>query len=260
MRSISWLLIVFFLISAACSFDYGQTETAASADIPDITMTNLDYVRVSGGAPVVRVQAGRAERWEDKQLMKLDDLRFAQFMDGDTVKGTVGAAGRASVDLESGDVELDDGVQIFIRQEEMTIETRSMSWDDESRVLLGGDEVPVLIKRADGAVVQGVGFGADARRRTWEFAGPVSGSYVEEDPAPPLSPAAASAAAPAAAPDDAVAAAPEPIPGAAIAGPEPAPAKVDAAATIATDPAAAAPDETVPPVSPPPSGGAGADE
>ncbi|OHE64082.1 MAG: LPS export ABC transporter periplasmic protein LptC [Treponema sp. RIFOXYC1_FULL_61_9] len=166
---------------AACSFDYGPGEGEDDPSEPDLAMTGVEYVRVRDGSPVVRIQAEAVERFELKQSMSVHQFRFAQYPGEGPETGAVGAASSAVVDLESGDVELSGSVRIFVEDEDLSIETDSLSWKDGSRMLLGGDSVPVLIKRKDGSVFSGTGFGADARRRTWEFAGGASGTYISDD-------------------------------------------------------------------------------
>ncbi len=91
-----------------------------------------------------------------------------------------GAAGSALVQLESGDTELSGGVQIVVESEDLVIETDSLTWRDEDRLLVGKSDEEVLLKRSDGAVLSGEGFRSDARRHSWEFSGPVSGTYIDD--------------------------------------------------------------------------------
>ena len=178
------------LALAACSFDYGPGEGEGDSTRPDLSMTGVEYVRVRDGSPMVRIQAEAVERYELKQSMSVHQFRFAQYPGDGSETGAVGAATAAVVDLESGDVELSGSVRIFVEGEDLSIETNALSWKDGSRMLLGTDDDPVLIKRKDGSVFSGTGFGADARRRTWEFAGGASGTYIsddeEETPAEPV--------------------------------------------------------------------------
>jgi len=169
-----------------CSFDYGDRTPGGGTDLPDIVMENVEYVRVRSAEIQARFLAERAERFENRRLMELRNFSFEQFEHGDV--NAFGRAGNASVELDSMDIFMTGGVRMEVESEEIAIETTQLEWRDRPRVLLGGAEEEVFITRDDGTAFSGVGFRADARQRTWEFSGPVAGTYVheedEDDPAP----------------------------------------------------------------------------
>ncbi len=179
--------VVAQLLFSACSFSYDTTVLTDESERPDITMNSVEYVRVRDGEPIVRIQADKAERYEKDQVMIVDSLAFAQYgkksqeADSASAVGAVGAAGASRVDLVSGDVDLYGGVQIVIEQEDLEIDTLALSWRNDERILLGGDDIPVSITRGDGSSVSGTGFGVSARERAFEFTGSVSGVYVDAE-------------------------------------------------------------------------------
>ena len=182
--AVSISLAVFSICAAAvfgaCSFDYGAAgETDKNK--PDIVMDNLEYVRVRGGDPLMRLEANHAERWEDRQTMDLRDFSFEQMQDhGDSVNAE-GQAGEAEVQLDSGDISLKGGVTIRVNSEDVTIKTSLLDWKDKDKILSGRENAEVDIKKSDGTSFTGTGFTADARNRTWSFSGAVKGQYVETD-------------------------------------------------------------------------------
>ena len=144
-------------------------------------MEEIEYVRVRGGDPLVRFRAEYAERWEERQIMNLNNFTFEQMEDsGDSIDAE-GRAGKAVVQLESGDIALSGGVRINMESEDVTIETGSLEWQDKEKVLTGRNEANVIVQRSDGTNFTGTGFSADARNRTWAFSGEVKGLYVEKD-------------------------------------------------------------------------------
>ena len=170
-----------FLLSAsfgACSFDYGDRNGLGDRDAPDIVMENVEYVRVRAWEIQTRFLAERAERFESRRLMELRNFSFEQFEQGDV--NASGRAGSASVELDSMDVFMADGVRLEVESEEIAIETIRLEWRDSDRLLLAGDDEEVHLSREDGTSIVGVGFQADARRRTWEFVGFVAGVYVDD--------------------------------------------------------------------------------
>ena len=173
-----FLLLVFF--GTSCSFDYGSSGNEDEAQA-DIVMREVEYVRVRGGDPVVRFQAEQAERYEKRQTMELRNFSFEQFENSGEEVNAQGRAGAASVELESGNINLNNGVRIEIESEDIIIETGNLSWFDKEKELLGGENAEVRIFRDDGTNFSGKGFSANARSRTWEFSSGVEGSYTHED-------------------------------------------------------------------------------
>ena len=173
------IFTAFCILLAACSFDYGNNKDGAEK--PDIVMRNVEYVRVRGGDPLVRFEAEYAERYEEKKIMNLREFQFEQFENkGEEINAT-GQAGEASIELDSGNIDLSAGVRISVDSEDVTIETAALHWRDKERQLRGNPDDEVQIKRTDGTIFTGMGFFADARERTWEFLYGAHGSYVDEE-------------------------------------------------------------------------------
>ena len=163
----------------ACSFDYGAAVSDGEAKKPDVVMTDVEYVRVRGGEPQVRFQADTAERYESTNTMRFRGLRFEQYGPKGGKADAVGAAKSAVIDMASGDADLDGGVRVYVPSEDLSIETRVLQWKNESRTVTGGAEDRVAVRKADGTSIDGTGFSADVRSRTWNFAGGGSGTYVD---------------------------------------------------------------------------------
>jgi LPS export ABC transporter protein LptC len=173
-------LFVSFLFFSACSFDYGVQDSSVGSQ-PDIVMNDVEYVRVRDSDPVARFQAERAARYEEQRIMELQNFSFEQFGNHGEDVNAYGRAGTAKVELESGDIYLGEGVRIEVDSEDLAIETSQLDWKDKERVLLGGQDEAVNILQPNGTSFSGVGFSANARRRTWEFSGAVNGTYIHDD-------------------------------------------------------------------------------
>jgi len=175
---INSVLILFILMS--CSFDYGEADSPENTT-PDLVMQNVEYVRVRSADPVARIQAERVERYEKQGQMTLENFTFEQFTDGGETVNITGSAGYASVEIESGDIIMNEGVWLEVDSEDIVIETNRVSWSEKERVMFSGEEDEVNIFQEDGTIITGIGLRADARRRTWEFAGAVRGTYYHEE-------------------------------------------------------------------------------
>ena len=174
-----FLLTIIFLLTA-CSFDYGD-QGGADKNQPDLIMENVEYVRVRSADPQARFQAERLERYEERRIMELRNFSFEQFGNHGEDINASGRAGSASVEIDSGDIRMDKGVRIDVDSEDLAIETRWLEWKDKERLLTSGEEEEVSIYQENGTAFTGIGFHADARRRTWEFNGNVGGTYIQDD-------------------------------------------------------------------------------
>ncbi|MDR2394194.1 MAG: LPS export ABC transporter periplasmic protein LptC [Treponema sp.] len=168
------------VLCGACSFDYGPASSD-QGDLPDIIMKDVEYVRVRNGNPLVRFTAESAERYEKRQTMELTNFSFEQFEHQGEDINAVGQAGTASVELDSGNIRLRDGVRLEVESEDITLETKGLDWQDQERLLSSGETEQVDMQRSDGTNFSGWGFSADVRNRTWGFASGINGTYVWED-------------------------------------------------------------------------------
>ena len=175
-----FFLSVLWALFLSCSFNY-DTSPEEDKNQPDIIMRDVEYVRVRGGEPVARFQAESAERYEDRQTMNLGNFLFDQFEDHGNEINASGSARDASVELDSGNIRMNGDVRIAVDSEDIIIETAGLEWRDKEKLLSAEAEAPVEISRSDGTRFRGVGFSADTRSRTWEFADGVSGSYIDEE-------------------------------------------------------------------------------
>jgi LPS export ABC transporter protein LptC len=177
----SSLLTIFAILTiTACTFDYGDGDSENEGQ-PDIIMKDVEYVRMRDGYPVVRFTAEEAQRFEERQAMELGQFSFEQFETHAESVSATGNAGLASIELDSGDIHMKDGVRIEVESEDLAIATKTLEWQDKERLLSTGEADRVDITRSDGTSFTGWGFFADVRRRSWEFKNGVEGLYVETD-------------------------------------------------------------------------------
>jgi LPS export ABC transporter protein LptC len=174
------VLCLFVLLEAACSFDYGTSESRVS-DSPDIVMEDLDYARVRGGRMIARLRAETAERYETRRRMELKNYSFEQYNTTNAEVDALGSGGVASVELDTSNVHMSSGVEIIVDTEDMILETERLDWDDGKKTLKGGENSPVKVEQSDGTNFTGTGFSADVRSRNWLVASDASGVYVHDD-------------------------------------------------------------------------------
>ena len=180
MKKIAVSVFILSILFVSCTFDYGEGDDSERTQ-PDMVMKNVEYVRVRSSDPIARIQAERVERFEQQGIMTLENFSFEQFGEGGEGINSFGMAGFALVDIESVDIFMERGVRIEVESEDIVIETNQLEWRDRQRILSSGEEDEVNISRDAGTSFTGVGLRVDTRRRTWEFSGPVHGTYIHED-------------------------------------------------------------------------------
>ena len=174
------LLLILFFTLVSCSFDYGNQESADN-DQPDIVMEDVEYMRVRSGDPVARFMAEKVQRFEERRIMELLSFSFEQYEKKGLDVNACGRGGSAEFMIDSGDIKMDNGIQIEVESEDVTIVTKQLEWIDKEHTLSGGPAEPATVLRANGTSFTGYGFFANARRRTWEFSGGAGGSYIHND-------------------------------------------------------------------------------
>jgi len=175
-----FFIISIVLLAGSCTFDYGGGGTPGE-DMPDLIMIDVEYVRVRSADPIAWFHADLAERYEKQGIMKLQNIVFEHYNEYGEEVSVYGKAGNAVVDIDSGDIFMNNGVRIEIMSEEITLDTYQLEWKDEQRYLSAGETNEVYIYREDGGSITGIGFSADARRRTWEFSNRIRGTYINEE-------------------------------------------------------------------------------
>jgi len=179
LKGLSPIILLSSLVMS-CSFDYGNTS-GSDKNLPDITMDNVEYVRMRSLEPQARLQAERVERYEERGIMELHNFSFEQFGNHGEDVNAYGRAGSASFEIDSGNIRMDDGVRIDVESEDIAIETTWLEWKDKARTLTGGSEEEVHVYQENGTAFSGVGFQANARTRSWSFTDTVSGTYINDD-------------------------------------------------------------------------------
>jgi LPS export ABC transporter protein LptC len=151
------------------------------ADTPDLMFEDLEYVRVEDGNPIARIRADVANRYESRTAMEISGMQFEQLVERGEKTDAVGRAGKADINTNTNDLSLKEGVTIHSEKEDVTIQSSTLEWENESRQLHAGEDELVTIEKSDGTIVRGRGFKANARSRSWTFDTSIEGTYVHED-------------------------------------------------------------------------------
>ena len=175
---LSGCIILFLFLG--CSFDYGDKEPSGEEQ-PGLIMEDVEYVRVRSADPKAKFQAERAERYEKQGVMRIQNLTFEQYGDRGNEVNALGSAGYASVEIQTGDIFMDQNVKIDVETDDITIETYQLEWRDKPHIISTPEENEVNIFQDNGTNFTGTGLYVETRSRQWEFKGYVNGLFVHDD-------------------------------------------------------------------------------
>jgi len=164
----------------SCTFNYGDTDSS-DENLPDLVMENVEYVRVRAADPLAKLQAERFERYDKQNMVKMQNITFEQYGEHGEKINVYGKVGSAEVNIESGDIFMDNNVNLEVKTEDILLDTYQLEWKDESRFISSGEDNKVYIYRENGTRFSGTGLQANTRLREWEFLGSFDGVYIHDN-------------------------------------------------------------------------------
>ena len=174
------ILIIFF---NSCSFNYEEAMFDSDFDtqIPKTILINYSQVTVRDGQNTIRLEAARAENYDQLNKTIINGLYFYEIDNNDNPL-LEGWAGRAVYYTETENAEVYNSIYIYSFTEEAGIFATSLLWDKEAKFLSSDEDSIVTLKKDDGSIVSGIGFEADLRRKEIKFNSTINGTYfIEED-------------------------------------------------------------------------------
>lgn len=172
------------LILGSCSFNYGGPGGAQGGSPPDAVFHDFVHTVMEDGSKALELRADLAESYQAEGLLVLRGVAFTQF---DRVTGEASARGRAdqaTFHTQTEDAELLGHIFLSSLTEDTSLEAESLTWDGKAKLLQGGLDRTVRVRKGDGTWVRGAGFVSDTRRRSFTFREAVEGRLVVQDEAP----------------------------------------------------------------------------
>ncbi len=173
-------LLAFFL--GACSLDYrpAQLEDDRAETVPETVLIEAQLVIVRSEARRFRVSAQRVEHFPEQQQQVFSRFAFEEIDRNGAVLSS-GSAESAIYFTDSDDIEMSGNISFYSYQHQAGIHADWLRWNDEQRRLAGSPDGLVRVERDGGSTISGVGFAADMRSSTVEFAEQVSGTLVTDE-------------------------------------------------------------------------------
>ncbi len=173
----AWLALGLVLFGG-CSFDYSgaSVERDSRERIPQVELVDVEMVIERSNR--LHLSASRIASYPDEGYQELQDVRFSEFGPDGELR-LEGRADQARLDLNTEDVELRGNVSFYSTVEDATIESSSLYWKAERRILSSAEDESVVLEREDGSRVEGRGMEVDGRRNSVMFSRGVQGVYQD---------------------------------------------------------------------------------
>lgn len=168
------LFIAALLLFSSCSLAE-ESVTLPQDELPEAVFYNYRREDSDTRGLSFVARAERAEYFKEKGLLVVYGLSFEDIgEDGHTVVAS-GEAETAYYYEDTGDAEVRGSVRIRSLEENASFETDSLKYFAATESLEGGPEEPVLVRVGEKLFLQGRGFFADVREKTFAFRSGVEG-------------------------------------------------------------------------------------
>ncbi len=169
------------ILITACSLDYGEElETELSEDIPDTVLNSFTQVVVRNGKPTYIISAEKAETYEKKNEVHLDEIVFTEY-DKENNIATDGTADKAIYFSDSEDAEISNNLYLYSASEEASLEGDYLYWNKENRQLQGKSTGYMELNKDSGTSIRGKGLRVDMKSLSVEFDSEVEGVWTDEE-------------------------------------------------------------------------------
>lgn len=139
----------------SCRFDYTivQDEAAEIEAVADYQFNNMDFYAIKKGGMYLYVEGEQASFYNENGQIEFKGISFKQFDETGSVVVT-GTADSASVESASENVTISGNVICYSIQEETTILTNQLIWENQLREItsLPGEEVTFVKDNGSKAV------------------------------------------------------------------------------------------------------------
>jgi LPS export ABC transporter protein LptC len=165
----------------SCSLaGYGAEASEGGEELPTAVFSDYAHTVVVRGKRNFELKAARAELYETSKRTVLSSVNFAEY-DPDTGELlSLGSSDSAVYFTDTKDAEFSGGVRLESKKQDAILEGEYLRWSDKDKRLEGRLDRTVTISRADGSMMSGAGFEADARRRAFSFRESAEGRLVSK--------------------------------------------------------------------------------
>ena len=168
MKNIYWI-IVFIILSTACSDKSNQTKLSKGADYPDQESWGVTIILTDSSIERARVQSGHLEKYNQEQYIMLNDKVKVDFFDKKQIHVAVLNSDKAEVDQSTNNMKAIGNI-IAVSDSGITLYTDTLFWDAKKEKMSTMDSVMITTTETD--TLYGIGFESDSDLQNWKIIKP----------------------------------------------------------------------------------------
>ncbi len=163
-----------FALFFSCSLAE-ENAPVSQGELPEAVFYDYRREEIGKNGLSFVAQAERAEYFKEKGLLVVYGLSFEDIGDDGRSVVASGEADEAYYYEDTGDAEVSGSVRIRSLEDDTSFETDSLKYFSATETLEGGPSDPVLVRVGEKLFLQGRGFFADIREKSFAFRGGVEG-------------------------------------------------------------------------------------
>ncbi len=169
--------MILYSILLSCTFDYkkGEVAEALNESKPDIVMEDVSLYFVRGTTVIMKAE--KIELFSKRKMQEMSNIAFKEIANNGEVR-MEGTAKNAFVETDTNNVTIVGEFHAQSHQDEATIKTNYLTWNDENRIIEGSPTELVTVTRDDESEISGYGFTANAKERSLSLTKQVQGKLV----------------------------------------------------------------------------------
>lgn len=177
-----WLELFCF---SSCSLNY-NSENSLTSQSPEFVFSNPRYIRINQGKLNLEITADTIEQYANEDTMYAKNIKFALYNESEE-KSAEGEGKLLSANLEKGLYFLFDDIRVKSFEQNISISTSSLRWDDNSEQLTTDFQNPekskvyIVSEKEPSIKIEGYGFSGSGYDNSYVFTGEVSGEITTKD-------------------------------------------------------------------------------
>lgn len=181
-KTVYIILAAMLLLESGCRLNYKEAGISDTMDeaVPNSVLTDFSQTVVRNRKVAYTVEADSATSFDSSSSTCFTNISFREF-DPEGNIGTEGAAADATYFSDTDNIIFDGDLVINSREQDFTLRSNYLEWNDRNRILKSRDDTPVTVEQGEGTVIKGRGFISDAARKTFTVLSSPEGKFTKEE-------------------------------------------------------------------------------
>jgi len=163
------LISLFLILLLSCSFNPNEElQNIGLNRLADLKLYNTTYKVVNDDSPPIVIEAKKIEIYKKEKKVIITEAVFNQY-EKENKHLMSGSFGLGEIDTDTNEMKLSDGVILNHLEEQLSIISDYLYWDNKNQIVSGTDENRVKLINKEHDIIIGRGFKGDFSSATFEF-------------------------------------------------------------------------------------------